>query len=158
MDVNNYLIDQEGKDWASLLSDWSALLPSELTVWLVNRFGDVFFVSADGAVHLLDVGRGVVERLADSRDDFIAQLDADDNADFWLLISLVDRCVTEGLVLSTGQCYGYKVPPILAGEYTVENIEPTDLAVHYLVLSDIANQTANLPDGTRVRVVSTEPD
>ncbi|MDX1983593.1 MAG: DUF1851 domain-containing protein [Bryobacteraceae bacterium] len=158
MDVNDYLVDQAGKDWAELLSNWSEALPASFTVWLVNRFGDVFFVSDDGAVHLLDVGRGVVERLADSRDDFIEQMDVDGNAEGWLLIPLVDECVAGGMALSPNQCYGYKVPPILGGEYAVENVVPTDLAVHYSFLGDLFTQTRNLPDGTRIRVEVKTPD
>jgi len=37
MDVNDYLIDQEDKDWADLLSSWQFLLPESFNVWLVNR-------------------------------------------------------------------------------------------------------------------------
>ena len=157
MDINDYLIDQAGKDWADLLSGWSEALPPSFTLWLVNRFGDIFFVSDDGAVHLLDVGRCVVERLAESRDDFIAQIDLADNADGWLMIPLVDQCVSEGLVLSTSQCYGYKVPPILGGEYNTQNFEPTDLSVHYSFLGDIFAQTKDLPDGTAIRIVVQKP-
>ena len=50
MNVSDYLIDQEGKDWAELLSDWGILLPSSFTVWLVNRFGDVLAVFDDDRV------------------------------------------------------------------------------------------------------------
>lgn len=38
------------------LRDWAWLLPSTLTVWLINRFGDLFVVLDDGTVHMLDVG------------------------------------------------------------------------------------------------------
>ena len=153
MDINDYLIDQAGKDWADLLSSWSEALPPSFTVWLVNRFGDIFFVSDEGAIFLLDVGNCVVERLADSRDDFIAKIDADDNAGVWLLIPLVDQCVSEGLVLNANQCYGYKVPPILGGKYTTQNLEPTDLSAHYSFLGSIFDQTKDLPDGTKIRIV-----
>ena len=133
-------------------------MPPSFTVWLVNRFGDIFFVSDDGGVHLLDVGRCVVERLADSRQDFIEQIHVADNADGWLLIPLVDQCVSEGLVLSASQSYGDKVPPILGGEYDTQNLEPTDLSVHYSILGDIFAQTKDLPDGTRIRTVIQKPE
>jgi hypothetical protein len=67
---------------------------------------------------MLDVGTGVVERIADSRDHFATLIDLDDNN--WLMIPLVDQCVAAGLSPGNNQCYGYKVPPILGGQYTIE--------------------------------------
>jgi hypothetical protein len=154
MNVQDYLIDQEGKDWAALFSDWGILLPSSFTVWLVNRMGDVFVVFDDDSVNLLDVGNGMIERVADNREHFADLIDQGDNAEDWLLISLVDACVGAGLELSPNQCYGFKLPPILGGSYAVENIVPTDLSVHYSFLADICRQTNDLPDGTKVRIVA----
>jgi hypothetical protein len=153
MNVQDYLIDQEGKDWAALLSDWGILLPPSFTVWLVNRMGDVFVVFDDDSVNLLDVGNGMIERVADNREHFAVLIDQGDNAEDWLLISLVEACVGAGLELSPNQCYGFKLPPILGGSYAVENIVPTDLSVHYSFLADICRQTKDLPDGTKVRIV-----
>jgi len=153
MNIHDYLIEQSGKDWSELLSGWLGVLPASFTVWLVNRFGDVFTVFEDGSVHMLDVGTGVMQRLADSRDDFAARIDAGDNANHWLMIPLVDQCVAAGLTLSEDQCYGYKIPPILGGKYAVENVSTTNLSVHYSFLADIFRQTKDLPDGTRIKAV-----
>ena len=132
--IQDYLIDQVGKDWSELLSGWAPPLPESFTIFLVNRLGDIFAIFDDGAVHMLDVGVGTVTRLADDRDDFSTKIDLDDNAENWLMLSLVDSCVSAGMVLGQNQCYGYKVPPILSGKYTLENLEPTDLSVHYSFL------------------------
>lgn len=153
MKIHDYLIEQGGKDWSELLSGWLGVLPASFTVWLVNRVGGVFAVFEDGSVHMLDVGTGVVQRLADNRDDFATRIDADNNANNWLMIPLVDQCVAAGLTLSEDQCYGYKVPPILGGKYEVENVSPINLSVHYSLLADIFRQTKGLPDGTRIKAV-----
>jgi hypothetical protein len=153
MDVMDYLIDLEGKDWAELLSGWRFLLPKSFNIWLVNRCGDVFVVYEDDSVHRLDVGRGTIERVADSCDDCVTRLDQDDHANTWMMVDLVDRCVKAGLRLGPIQCYGFKIPPMLGGEYEVDNIEPTDLSVHYTILAEICSQTVDMPDGTKVRLV-----
>jgi hypothetical protein len=153
MNVEDYLIDQAGKDWPELLSGWAPPLPSSFTVWLVNRFGDVFAVFDDGSVHMLDVGTGVLARIADDRSDFADQIDLGDNANNWLMIPLVDRCVAAGVALWPSQCYGYKIPPVLGGEYTVENVAPTDLSVYYSFMADICRQTKDLPNGTKVKLI-----
>jgi hypothetical protein len=77
----------------------------------------------------------------------------DNNANDWLLMTLIDRCVSAGMVLADNQCYGYKIPPILGGKYTLENLEPTDRSIHYSFLADIYRQTRDLPNGAKVRVV-----
>jgi hypothetical protein len=158
MNVHDYLIDQNGKDWAELLSGWLGALPPSFTLWLVNRFGDVFVVFEDDSVHMLDVGIGAIRRVADNRDHFSTEIDADNNANNWLMVPLVDRCVAAGLNLGDNQCYGYKIPPMLGGEYAVGNFEPTDLSVHYSFLAEIYQQTKDLPDGAQIRLVLRSPE
>jgi Domain of unknown function (DUF1851). len=157
MNINDYLIDQNGKDWAAFLRDWMPPLPSNFTLWLVNRFGDAFVVSDDdGSVHMLDVGAGTLTRVAENRSHFADLLDTDDNAHNWLMIPLVDECQNAGMSLGPSQCYGFKIPPVLGGKYEPANVEPTDLAVHYSLLADIYKQTKGLPDGTPIKAVVVE--
>jgi hypothetical protein len=87
---------------------------------------------------------------AESRDDFCTKIDEDDNANNWLMIPLVDRCVAAGLHLKPAQCYSYNVSPVLGGEYTVENTKMCDLSVHYSVFGQICEQIKDVPDGTKV--------
>jgi hypothetical protein len=156
MNLQDYLIDQDSKAWGKLLSDWIPPLPASFTLWLVNRFGDAFVVTDDGAVSMLDIGGGSFKRLAGSRDEFADLLDVDDNALNWLMIPLVDKCVAAGMTLQANQCYGFKQPPMLGGNYDVDNVEPTDLAVHYGLLGQIHQQTKDLPDGTPITRVIVE--
>ena len=57
------------------------------------------------------------------------------------------------MVLGKNQCYGYKIPPVLGGKIEVSNIEPTDIGVHQGILSQIHEQTRNLPEGTKINRV-----
>ena len=47
--------------------------------------------SMDDDEVMLDVGRGTLEKVAESRDDFAKKSDEDDNANQWLMIPLIDR-------------------------------------------------------------------
>src|SRR5688500_12913200 len=115
MSLSDYLIDQHGHDWGAILAEWVWLLPFDLTIWMVNRFGDLIFVPEDGTVQFLDIGAGSLMQLANSREDFFTQVALADNADNWLLISLTDECVAAGLTLGPGQCYTFKVAPVFDG-------------------------------------------
>lgn len=156
MDINDYLISQAGKDWRALLSGWSEVLPKSFTLWMVNRFGDLFVVLDDGSVHMLDVGVGSLKRLANNRGHFASLIDVGDNAHNWLMIPLVNACVASGMALKSNQCYGYNIPPVLGGEYQVGNVSPVDIAVHYAFLADIYRQTKHLPEGTPISMVTSD--
>lgn len=153
MSLSDYLIDQQDHDWANILADWAWLLPSDLTVWMANRFGDLIFVPEDGTVQILDIGVGSVGQLAKSREDFFTRIDLGDNADNWLLISLTEECVASGLTLGPGQCYIFKVAPVFGGKYALDNIEVGDLVVNYHLLAQIHKQIKDLPDGAQVKLV-----
>jgi hypothetical protein len=86
MSLQDYIIDHRSLNWPELLKNWAWLLPEEFTIWIMNRFGDLFIVLDNGTVHVLDVGGGELEKVAETRDDFAAKIDEDDNADDWLML------------------------------------------------------------------------
>jgi len=122
INVNDYLLDQSGIDWSKTLAPWAWVLPSNFTLWLVNRFGDLFIVEGDGTISMLDVGAGSISKVAGDRDDFCIKIDQGNNANEWLMIPLVERMVAAGLQLHPGECYGFKLSPVLGGEYAMANI------------------------------------
>lgn len=152
MNVRDYLIDHSGVDWPRVLSPWHWLLPETLTVWLMNRFGDLVLVFDNGTVHFFDVGGGTVEQIAASREESYGLIEYDDNANHWLMIPLIDRLVAAGKTLKPGYCYGYGLSPVLGGDYTVENTIILPIEEHYAVNASIHEQIKDLPDGTEVRI------
>jgi hypothetical protein len=150
MSVYDYLIDHSDFDWSQLLSDWDRLLPTEFTVWLMNRYGDLFLILPDGSVNMVDVGIGSLTKVADSRDEFSRLIDEDDNANDWLMIPLVDRLVAAGVLLKPGQCYSLLIPPVLGGDYTIENTVLLPIFEHFGVYGSYHEQLRDVPDGTKV--------
>lgn len=151
VNIENYLIDHEDFDWANLLQHRKRLLPDEFTIWMMNRFGDLFLVFNDDSVHLLDVSNGNIEKLADSRDEFCNKINEGNNANIWLMISLVDELVEKGKILSKGQCYSYIQLPILGGEYSTENVTVKEIGFHYAALDGIHEAIKDIPDGTKIK-------
>lgn len=148
--IHDYLIDQTGPDWTRALSTWSWLLPSDVTVWLVSRVGDLFLVLADGSVHMLDVGAGTLVKVAQSRDDFCSKIDEPELAAEWLMVPLVDRLIATGVRLTPGQCFGFVTPPVLGGQYVTENVRPISAADYLSAYGSIHAQLKDLPNGAHV--------
>lgn len=150
LSIHDYLLPQDGIDWSAVLRSWHWLLPREFTLWMVNRFAECIIVVADGSVHSLHVGEGELERLADSRDDFAERIDWENNANDWLMMPLVDELVAAGMTLGPGQCYGFKLPPIVGGSYGRENIAVKSIEDYLGGFGSIHKQLKDLPDGTEV--------
>ena len=58
--------------------------------------------------------------------------------------------VDAGVVLQPGQCYGFKMPPVLGGDYTVENVGPLSVRDYLAAYGLIHEQLRDVPDGSKV--------
>ena len=148
-DIHDYLL--EDADWQAMLQAWAFALPAEFTMWFANRFGDPFLLYDDGSVHRLLIDLGRTEKLADNREAFAAAMDA--QADDWLALPLVDRCVAAGRTLAPGRCYGFKIPPVLGGSYGLDNIVTISITERLAWAADLQQQIADVPDGGKVRLL-----
>jgi hypothetical protein len=157
MSVHDYLIDHNDLDWAQLLSNWEWLLPAEFSVWLMNRYGDLFLILPVGSVQMLDIGAGSLTKMAESRDEFCRKIDEHDNADDWLMIPLVDRLVEADVLLQPGQCYSLLIPPVLGGDYTIENTVALPIPEHFGVYGSYHEQLRDVPDGTKAVIKVEKP-
>jgi hypothetical protein len=140
MNIHDYLIDLEGKDWRKLLAYWNSRVPDDAVPWFANKLGEAFFATKDGSIHRLIVGTGAIEHLAADRDTFARLIDIRENAEAWLRMSLIEACRKAGMQLAPLDCLGFKVPPALFGEYVVSNLQPTNIYSHYSWLSHLAKQ------------------
>ena len=157
MSLKDYLIDHNEFDWAHLLFGWEWLLPAEFTVWLMNRYGDLFLILSDGSVHMLDIGIGSLTKMAQSKDEFCQKIDEENNANDWLMIPLVDRLVAAGVLLKPSQCYSLLIPPVLGGDYTTENTVVLPISEHFGVYGSYHEQLRGIPDGTKVVIKVSKP-
>lgn len=156
MKFRDYLIDHTGFDWPSLLEEWHWLLPPEYSVWLLTCAGDLFIDLPDGSVHLLEVGSGELSRVADSREAAQARFGVSRVAYEWLMIPVVDQLVASGRLLGPGQCYSYKMLPMLGGSYAPEGRAVIPIWEHFSAWGLLHRQTADLPEGSNVKIEVTD--
>ena len=141
----------------TLLKDWQWLIgPSKLPI-LLSRIGNAFVQdSEDDSVHLLNVGTGELLLVADSAEEFQPMLSDREFVMNAFAVQTIVSLQKAGITLKKGQIYSFKTPPILGGEYTVENLEATDIEVHFSVLGQICQQVKNLPPGTAITDIQIE--
>jgi hypothetical protein len=152
MNLNDYIIDHSDFDWVNLLASWGWLLPEEFTVWIMNRFGDLFIITSNGAVHMLDVGAGTFTQIAENKDKFYELMNDPQYAANKLLIPVVDSLVRAGFILSKGECYSYKMLPAFGGKYMVENITVKSVGFHFAALGPLHEKIKDVPDGRCVKL------
>jgi len=118
---------------------------------LITCLGDMFFIGKDEYVYRLETGECHFEKVADSHHEF-EQLLNGEKFDEWLLPLLVEKLIKAGKVLNENQVYSFKKPSVLGDEYSLENIEPTNISVHFAFSGQICEQIKDLPDGTKVNI------
>ncbi len=90
--------------------------------------------------------------MASNSDDFKIQLKVRDNFDNWFLAWLHNDIESSKMKLKENEVFSFINPPIHGGDYTIDNIKPLDILVHFQLLGQICEQTKDLPDGTKVNI------
>lgn len=153
--IDNFTIkfNQETSD---LISDWTWLIGTDKKPILITAIGDMFLMDTSEGIYWLDVGRGKLECVASNITDFKNKLKDIEQVNEWFMIDLTTKLKCSSKKLNDGQLYSYKKLPILGGDYSINNFEPTDIEVHFSFAGQIHNQIKDLPDGTRINKVELE--
>lgn len=149
---------------AASLSDWTAHVGTELRPVGITLFGDVLLIDRQNQIHVLDPSFGDVELVARSQEQFGARLQELAFQEALLRLRLArsvlgraqpDASAGGALVdgdLQAGQVFGFRVPLILGGRPSAENVvrvsATTMLAMNALLLK----QLDTAPFGEPVRV------
>jgi hypothetical protein len=153
--LEDLTIDLNKIDVADILSCWSwALADVDMdTVFIVSCLGDIFFIGEDKGVYWLQCDCGDLSKIAEDRDEFADKLSDCEYYENIFLPELVIQLKNAGKTLKENQIYSYKVMPVLGGEYSVDNIEPIDISVHFSLSGQICEQIKDLPNETEVNIV-----
>ncbi|WP_276133739.1 T6SS immunity protein Tdi1 domain-containing protein [Polluticoccus soli] len=139
-------------DTTDLLSAWGWRIDELDSIVLVTLLGDVFLLGDDGAIYWLQTDSGDLTAVADSMKEFNEMLDDEETFEEWFLTPVLEVLLDAGKTLKENEVYSYKVLPVLGGDYTVDNIEPVDIRVHFDTTGQICEQIQDLPDGTEVDI------
>lgn len=141
-------------DLNRLTESWDWLIGNDKTPILISSIGDIFLEDRNEKCYRLNVGEGIIEKVAEDKTEFKEKLNDNEIVSDWFLVELVAELKKGGMELTENKLYGYKKLPVLGGEYEPENFELTDIEVHFELSGQIHKQIKDLPDGTNVKIVT----
>lgn len=115
-------------DAREMLRAWDWLLPERVAPVGVNRLGDWYLATPDGAIHLLSVWEGSLEQVASDRTAWKAWLaSAEGQEANWaeLVLLLHDQ----GKRPAAGECFAFEVPPSLGAPIDAAKVRTMSLGV-----------------------------
>lgn len=133
---------------SELAAQWSWLVPATYRPRLFSSMGDIFYEDAAGSIYWLSTESGELKSVASSRQDFEFRLGA--NGNDWFSAPILKAVLSTGSFLAPGQCFGYKLLPILGGSFKPDNIVPFDTREWYGFTGTVHRQIADVPDGEKV--------
>jgi hypothetical protein len=139
------LVEEIRESWG-----WAGLDPVEVVG--ENDFGNLMVKDSEGRYWRLCPEEGYCKIVASNR----RELDAlSTNREFlgdWYMSSLVSLAREHCGPLTDGSKYCLKIPAFLGGAYARDNIGTISLIELIHASGEIAKQTKDLPDGTKVRL------
>jgi hypothetical protein len=97
------LIEDIGPDdFQRWMANWDGMIEGRVAPAFMNKFGSWFLRRPEGHVEMLDVFTGALERMADSYEDFIAEVNERWWKECYLLSELVLRLHEAGKVPGPG--------------------------------------------------------
>jgi hypothetical protein len=139
------------------LESWSWLPLEGKSPFLVTAFGDVFFEDPDG-IWFLDTIGGTLEKVADSRNELESILKSEEGENHFYMAGFVERANREGMTLSSGECYDFKLNPVLGGPIEYDNVVKSSFVVSVHISGQIHQQVKDLPEGTKITGFTVKED
>lgn len=157
MTINDLTVNISHLDRDTLLADWQWLIGTNKLPVLATLAGDAFVQdSTDGSVHFLDIVEGTCTQVAEDGATFQQLLSDRDFVIRHLSVQLVAPLIRSGSTPAAGQILSWRKPQVLGGTYAADNLEATDIQVHFSILGQIWRQASDLPPGTPIGSVQIE--
>ena len=148
--------DTRNVDLEDICSCWQWCLTDQKAVALISNVGDMFLIGKDDTINWLDTGTGELKKIAENVQQFEQLLNDETNIDNWFLPRLVEQLIESGKILKENEVYSFKVLPVLGGDYSIDNLEPIDISVHFAFTGQICEQLKDLPEGTKINSIKFE--
>jgi hypothetical protein len=92
--------------------------------------------------------------VAKSLTSFAEMLQDEDGRDALLFGGMVLGARKNGLLLEPGECYDFRIAPVLGGPMALEDVDKLSFVVKLDVAGQLHEQVKDLPPGTRINQVT----
>lgn len=150
-----YFITPEPAKVVSALEAWGWIGIAGKKPVRVTAFADVFLEDKEG-IWFLDTVGGELKRICATTAELDALLKTEEGRDEYLFAGFVERAHRDGLVLSSGECYEFRINPVLGGAIEYANVEKQDFMVALHIAGQIHEQVRNTPPGTKISSVTVD--
>lgn len=136
---------------ASILDEWTWLIGGGKRPLLVTACGDVFIEDLlRGTIYFLDVSVSELSLVTETKEAFETLIAEPSFVDAYLHRERVEMLRGKGLVLKKDETYSFCKPLSLGGQISAENIEITNVEVHFSIAGQTECQIAGIPVGTPI--------
>ena len=101
--------------FSAWLAPWAGVVTGRVGPMFLNKFGFQFLRRPEGHIEMLDVFAGQLQRIADSHEEFVGEVNQQWWQEVYLFSELVFQLHEAGKVPGPGQCYALCPHPALAG-------------------------------------------
>jgi hypothetical protein len=141
MDWDDVTIKRDEADFERILKQWWRwALGKDYRPILMTVFGDWFLTDETGKISLLDLLDGAVDPVANSLEELKRKMLEPTTRDQWFLPGFVTAMQSLHGDRPTGQCFAYKLHPIIGGQLASSNLMLLDIEVWQSLCSQIHQQ------------------
>lgn len=157
LQLHHLIKDLSGINIHDVCREWDWLINGNRDVVAISTIGDLFLKDEQGKIIWLDANVGELKEVADNFEAFQVLMNDNECQENWFMSSLIEELQMDGIHIQDNQVYSFKVLPTLGGDYSSDNLEPTDIVVHFSFVGQIQRQIKDLPDGTPINTVKFIP-
>lgn len=139
-------------DSRDITSAWNWLIAGYKNVLMVTKFGDMFLVDTNDEISWLDTGAGTLTKVASSPVEFEELIKDNEKTAHWFMTDLYLELQEQKIFLRENEVYSFQNLPLLGGQYSIDNIKPTDISVHFATCGQMCEMLKDIPDGTKVQL------
>jgi hypothetical protein len=144
-------------DVQRLLCDWHWIVPVAATPLFLSAFGDWVFAHPDGSLWMLSVLEGTYSQIARDATEYNTL----NKSTRWLESTFIANwqavAARDGMQPGKDECLGWKVHPLMGGEFDVANMQIFSMAVYQKLMGQMHRQLQALPHGARITEVRLDP-
>ena len=125
-----------------LLEEWHWLVPYGMKPLMIGVFGDWVFGAPDATHWHLDLLEGKFHRIADTSHDFNTKKEQPFYRNEWFGEEWANIALSNGLFPQKDQCLGWKIAPVLGGDFAIENIQVFSMNVYQRITGSLFRHIA----------------